>query len=91
MIGKHDPGVDVEWRAGANLPNHIPQRVDLCDQQIRPAVEQVRREEERSTRNPIATIIRHGEIMPGVGKRRKALYFSALRVLNAVPSFQLLW
>jgi hypothetical protein len=82
MIGKHDPGVDVEWRAGADLPNHIPQRVDLCDQQVRPAVEQVRREEERSARNPIATIIWHGGIMPGVGERRKALRFSALRVLR---------
>ena len=81
MIGKHDPGVDVEWRAGADLPNHIPQRVDLCDQQVRPAVEQVRREEERSARNPIATIIWHGGIMPSHGERRKALRFSALRVL----------
>ena len=51
-----------------DLPNRIPQRVDLCDQQVRPAVKQVRREEERSARNPIATIIRHGGIMPGVGK-----------------------
>ena len=73
MIGKHDPGVDVEWRAGADLPNRIPQRVDLCDQQVRPAVKQVRCEEERSARNPIATIIWYGGIMPGVEKRRKAL------------------
>jgi hypothetical protein len=46
----------VERCAGADLPNRIAQRVDLCDQQVRPAVEQVRREEERSARNPIATM-----------------------------------
>jgi hypothetical protein len=85
MAGKHDPGVDVERRAGADLANRIPQRVDLCDQQVRAAVEQVRREEERSARNPIATIIRHGGSMPSVGERRKALRFSALR--RAAPSF----
>jgi hypothetical protein len=39
MVGKHDPGVDVERRAGADLPNRIPQRIDLCHQQIRPAVQ----------------------------------------------------
>jgi hypothetical protein len=71
----------VERRAGADLPNRIPQRVDLCDQQVRPAVEQVRREEECPTRNPIATIIRHEGSMPGFGEGRKALRFSALRVL----------
>src|SRR5271169_5848447 len=46
-------------------------------------VEQVRGEEERSARNPIATIIRHDRSMPGVGERRKALRFFALRVLPA--------
>jgi hypothetical protein len=46
-------------RAGADLPNRLPQRVDLCHQEIRPAVEQVRSEEECPTRTPIATIIRH--------------------------------
>jgi hypothetical protein len=39
MVGKHDPGVDVERRAGADLPNRIPQRIDLCHQQIRPVVQ----------------------------------------------------
>ena len=81
MVGKHDPGVDVERRAGADLPNRLPQRVDLCHQQIRPAVQQVHSEEERSARNPIATIIRHDGSMPGFAERRKALRFSALRVL----------
>ena len=81
VVGKHDPGVDVERRAGADLPNCLPQRVDLGNQQIRPAVEQVRSEEECPTSNPIATIIRHDGSMPGFGERRKALRFSALRVL----------
>jgi len=83
--GKHDPGVDVERRASAGLPNRIPQRVDLCHQQIRPAVERVRREEERSARNPIATIIWHDRSMPGVGEsgRRCAFPPYALRALLA--------
>ena len=76
VVGKHDPGVDVERRAGADLPNCLPQRVDLCHQQIRPAVEQVHREEECPTWNPIATIFRHDETMPGFGEGRKALRFS---------------
>jgi hypothetical protein len=67
VVGKHDRGVDVERRAGADLPNRIPQRVDLRHQQIRAAVQQVRREEECPTRNPIATIIRHDGSMPGFG------------------------
>jgi hypothetical protein len=79
--GEHDPGVDVERRACADLPNRIPQRVDLCHQQIRPAIEQVRGEEERPTWDLIATIIRHGGSMSGFGERRKALRFSALGVL----------
>jgi hypothetical protein len=44
--------VDVERRAGADLPKRIPQYVDLCHQQIRPAVRQVRSEEECPTRKP---------------------------------------
>jgi hypothetical protein len=68
VIGKHDPSVDVERCAGAHSPDRIPQRADLCHQQIRPAVEQVRREEECPARDPIATIIHEGS-MPGVGGR----------------------
>ena len=86
VVGKHDPGVDVERRAGADLPNRLPQRVNLCDQQIRPAVEQVRSEEECPTWDPIATIW-HGRSMPGVGERRKALRFSALRLLMSARRF----
>ena len=83
MVGKYDPGVDVERPTGARPPNRFPQRVDLCDQQVRPAIEQVRGEEERPTWDLIATIIRHGGSMSGFGERRKALRFSALRVLPA--------
>jgi hypothetical protein len=86
VVGKDDPGVDLERRAGADLPNRIPQRIDVCHQQIRPAVEQIRREEERSARNPTATIIRRDGSMPGVGEGRKALRCSVLRVLLAKRS-----
>jgi NAD(P)-dependent dehydrogenase (short-subunit alcohol dehydrogenase family) len=75
VVGTYDPGVDVKGRAGAHPPDRFRQRFDLCDQQVRPAIEQVRREEEGSARNPIATIIRHDGSMPGVGERRKALRF----------------
>ena len=82
MVGKHGPGVDVERREGAPA-ERLQQRVDLGHQQIRSAVEQVHREEEFPTRNPIATIIRHDRSMLGVGEGRKALRFSALRLLLA--------
>jgi ribosomal protein S14 len=69
---KQKPSRIIERRAGAGLPNRIPQRVDLCRQQIRPAVEQVRSEEECPTRNAIATMIRHDGSVPGSGERRAA-------------------
>jgi hypothetical protein len=45
VVGKDDPGVDVEGSAGAHLSNRVAQRVDPRHQQIRLAVEQVDREE----------------------------------------------
>jgi hypothetical protein len=30
MVGERNPGVDVERRANADLPNRIAQRADLC-------------------------------------------------------------
>ena len=68
VVRKDDPGVDVEGSAHAHLPNRVPQRVDLRGQQVRTTVEQINREEERSTRNPIATIIRHDGNMPRLKK-----------------------
>jgi hypothetical protein len=44
-------------------------------------VAQVHCKEEGSARNPIAPIIRHTGIMPELSERRKALRFSALRLL----------
>jgi hypothetical protein len=41
---------------GANLPNRVAQCVDVRHQQIRTAVEEVHREEEDSSRNPVAAI-----------------------------------
>src|SRR5436309_862671 len=58
-----------------------PATVDLGDQQVRPAVEEIHRET-RSAGSPIATIIRHDGSMPSFGERRKVLRFSALRVLT---------
>ena len=43
-------------------------------------------EEECPTWNPIATIIRHDGSMPGFRERRKALRFSALRLLR-LPNY----
>ena len=68
--------------ARGDLPNRVPQKVDSRHQQIRPAVQQIHSEEEFPTRNPIASILRHYGSMLGVGERRKALRFSALRVLG---------
>jgi hypothetical protein len=77
-----NPRVDVEWRAQARLPNRVAQRVNLRHQQVRPAVEQIHREKECSTRNWIATIVRHKRIMRNLEERRNALRFSALRLLQ---------
>src|ERR1700736_3491938 len=30
VVGKDDPGVDMEWRAGAHLPNRVAQSVDFA-------------------------------------------------------------
>jgi hypothetical protein len=73
MIGKDNPGVDAEGRTGAHPANRIAQ--------IRRAVAQVHCKEEGSARNPIAAIIRHTGSMPELSERRKALRFSALRLL----------
>ena len=59
MVGKDDPGVDAEGRAEPHLPNSVPQCLNLRHQQVSATVEQVDREEEHSTRNPIAAIVRH--------------------------------
>ena len=59
MVGKDDPGVDVEGRVASHLPNSAPQRLSLRHQQVCATVEQINRDEERSTRNPIVAIVRH--------------------------------
>jgi hypothetical protein len=53
----------------------------LRHQQIRTGVAQVHCKE-GSARNPIAAIIRHTGSMPELSERRKALRFSALRLLS---------
>ena len=73
MVGKDNPGVDVERSAASGFPNRVAQCVDPPHQQIRMTVEQVHREEECSARNPIAAIIRHQGSMHGLGERRNAL------------------
>src|ERR1700738_4009291 len=59
MVGKDDPGVDAEGRVAPHPPNSVPQCLNLRHQQARVTVEQVDSDEERSTRNPIAAIVRH--------------------------------
>jgi hypothetical protein len=80
MVGKNDPGVDVEGCVAPHLPNSVPQCLNLRHQQVRATVEQVDREEEPSTRNPIAAIVRHAReyALQNGGMRSR---FSALRLL----------
>src|SRR5271156_4888733 len=73
MVGKDNPGVDVERSAASGFPNRVAQCVDPPHQQIRMTVEQVRRKEECSARNPMAAIVWHEESMHGLGERRNAL------------------
>jgi hypothetical protein len=84
MVGKDDPGVDVEGRVEPHLPKSVPQCLNLRHQQVRVTVEQVDSEEERSTRNPIAAIVRHArEYALENGGMRSS--FSALRLLSSHP------
>ena len=81
-----DPGVDVEGSVASHLQNSVPQQVNLRHQQVWATVEQVDREEERSTRNPIAAIVRHARehAVENGGMRSR---FSALRLLRVRVAF----
>jgi hypothetical protein len=85
VIGKDNPGVDMERCACAHLPDGVAQRIDARHQQVRPTVEQVHCKEERSTRNPIAAIIRYArprrtaECAPRLGKNALHLVLWVLR------------
>jgi hypothetical protein len=83
-VGENDPGVDVKRCAGAHSPNHIAQRVDIHNQQVRAPIQQVYGTEEGPAWNPIAAIIRHPRSVHGRGERRNALRCSALRLLEDV-------
>ena len=82
MIGEDNPGIDAEGCTGAHPANRVAQYVDLHHQQIRTGVAQVHCKEEGSARNPIAAIIQHTGNMPELSERRKAVRFSALRLLS---------
>ena len=78
----------MEGPVEPHLPNNVPQQVNLRHQQVWATVEQVDREEERSTRNPIAAIVRHATeyALENGGMRSR---FSALRALRTCAQFQL--
>jgi len=80
MVGKDDPGVGAKGRAEPHLPNSVTQCLNLRHQQVRATVEQVDREEDRSTRNSTAAIVRHAReyALENGGMRSR---FSALRLL----------
>src|SRR6266446_4390806 len=76
----------MEWRTGARLPNRVAQSIDSRHQQVRPSVEQVHCEEERSSWNPVAAIVRHERSMPGLSERRNALpLFRPTLALRSAP------
>jgi hypothetical protein len=64
-----------------HLPKSVPPHVNLRYQQVCATVEQVDREEERSTWSPIAAIVRHAReyALENGGMRSR---FSALRLLR---------
>ncbi len=64
VIGKDDPGVDVEGCPNARPANRDAQYIDLLHQQIRTTVEQVDGEEVCSARNAVAAVVWHGENVP---------------------------
>jgi hypothetical protein len=81
MIGEDNSGVDAAGRTGAHRANRVAQYCRFASPTDPNGVAQVHRKEEGSARNPIAPIIRHTGIMPELSERRKALRFSALRLL----------
>jgi len=83
VAGKDDPGVDMEWRTGARLPNRVAQSIDLRHQQVRPSVKQVHCEEGGSSWNSIAAIVRHERrVRPASENGGMRFRFSALRLLT---------
>ena len=54
----------MERCTGAHLPNRVAQCIDTGHQQVRPTVKQVHCKEERSTRNPIAAVVRIWGVCP---------------------------
>jgi hypothetical protein len=59
VIWQNDPGVDMKRGRQANRTNGGPERFDFPHQQVRPAVCQVDREEERSPWDAVAALVRH--------------------------------
>jgi hypothetical protein len=59
VVRQNDPGVDMKRGCEANGTNGCPKGFDLANQQIRPAVCQVYREEVRASRNAIAALVGH--------------------------------
>jgi hypothetical protein len=81
VVGKDHPGIDMKRGERAHPANRGRQPVDPHHQEIGAAVEQVHREEKRSSGKSIAAIIRDVRSMPALRIRRNALRCSALRLL----------
>jgi hypothetical protein len=80
MIRQHDPRVYVERVTRPRGSNGTAKGVDLGDKQIGMTIEEIDREEVRSTRYPVATIIWHSStelafLLSGVGLARRKYRF----------------
>ena len=59
VVGQDDPGVDVERGTRPHLPHCFAQRVDVAHQIVRPAIEQIYREEVGSAGDSVSAIVGH--------------------------------
>jgi hypothetical protein len=78
VVGKHNPGIDVEGPSGAFLANGLAQDIDMRDEQCAVTIVQIDGEKVGPARDAIAAVVWHRAIVPNELMWRKALRFSAL-------------
>ena len=64
VVGQHDPCVDVKRALQTDFPDGVAQRIDVCNEQIVTAFEQIDGEEVCPTANTVSAIVRHRCIVP---------------------------
>jgi len=83
VVRQYYPGIDMKGTALPHMSYRITQYIDMPDQQIAFAFQEIDGEKIAAARQTVSSIIRHGAIIPRRFIRRKALRFSALPLIVA--------